>query len=159
MKECQLLPPIVQYFFSKGFMAYAEVPLNNRWIDLYLVNRNSEETIAIELKVTNWKRAFNQAKVYPLVADHVYVGMPDIYIHRAINNKTYFESAGIGLISVNGIAEIILAPKKSRIVSSKIKNKVLNCLADEKEVRLDVNNKPTKPFYPDIFGFRAFEGG
>lgn len=148
MKETDLISPLVKTYLDKGFKAYAEIPLSSRWIDIFMINENTNETIAVELKLTKWKKAYKQAKIYQIVADYVYVGMPEEYIHRAINNKELFEEIGIGLLSINGKASTALGAKKSNIVMENVKRELINKLDPDMEVILDEQGNLTKTFYP-----------
>jgi hypothetical protein len=79
------------------------------WIDLY--GRLDDETsIAIELKVSDWKRALAQAVRVRNSAHIVYVGLWSPYVHRAVTPEATaaFEAAGVGLLSVNGSVNVRL---------------------------------------------------
>lgn len=148
MKETDLISPLVRTYLSKGFKAYAEIQLSSRWIDIFMINEFTQETIAVELKLTKWKKAYKQAKVYQIVADYVYVGMPEEYIHRAIDNKELFEESGIGLLSINGLASTALNAKKSKIIMDEVKRELIDKLDPKMEVILDEQGNLTKTFYP-----------
>jgi hypothetical protein len=148
MKETDLIGPLVKTYLNRGYKAYAEIQLSSRWIDIFMINEETNETIAVELKLTQWKKAYKQAKIYQMVADYVFVGMPEEYIHRAIDNKELFEEIGIGLLSINGKAKIALNAKKSEIVIQNIKRELIEKLNPDSEVILDEQGNLTKTFYP-----------
>lgn len=148
MREIDLLAPLAKYYMDKGYRAFAEVKFSSRWIDVYLVNEETNESIAIELKLANWKKAYKQAKVYPLVADFVFVGMPKEFIHRALDKKDWFHETGIGLLSIGEEIEVVLPTKKSNILLSKVKKEIVKNLDPDMEVVLDEQDKLAKTFYP-----------
>lgn len=148
MKEVDLIAPLVKSYIEKGYKAYAEVQLSTRWIDVLLLNERTSEVIAVELKLTEWKKAYRQAKVYQIAADYVYVGMPEEYVHRAVTNKSYFDDLGIGVLSINGVATEVIEAKKSEILSKGIKEGVIEKLGPDMEVILDEQGNLTKTFYP-----------
>jgi hypothetical protein len=148
MRETDLIAPLVKTYAEKGYRAFAEVQLSSRWIDVLLVHEENEETIAVELKLTDWKRAYRQAKVYPIAADYVYVGMPEQYIHRALEHSDYFQGLGIGLLSINGKAVEIVQAHKSSILVEGVKKGLIENLSPEMEVILDEQGNLTKTFYP-----------
>lgn len=148
MREVDLISPLVKTYIDKGYRAYAEVKLSSRWIDVFLINDETEETIAVELKLSKWKKAYQQAKVYQMVADYVYVGMPEEFVHRAVENKKYFEELGIGILSINGKANTAIEARKSNLVMSTVKKDIIKSLDPNMEVILDENGNLTKTFYP-----------
>lgn len=72
------------------------------------------ETIAIEVKLKNWKRALEQAYRYRCFAFHSYVFLDKRHASPAIKNKTLFLRYNIGLASVSkeGKIEFHFKPKK-----------------------------------------------
>lgn len=151
MKETDLLAPLVKTYIDKGYRAFAEVQLSSRWIDVLLLHEKNKEIIAVELKLTDWRRAYKQAKVYPIAADYVYVGMPEKYIHRALDNSNYFEELGIGLLAINGKAVEVVQAQKSSILLENVKSELIENLVPEQEVILDEDGNLTKTFYPRGF--------
>lgn len=59
-----------------------------------------EEVVAIEAKLSNWKRGLYQAYRYKQMSNYSYVALDEQYIHRAIANIHEFERSGVGLIEV-----------------------------------------------------------
>lgn len=72
------------------------------------------ETIAIEVKLKNWKRALEQAYRYRCFAFHSYVFLDETHATPAIKNKSLFLKYNIGLASVSkkGNIEFHYKPKK-----------------------------------------------
>jgi hypothetical protein len=98
-KEEQLLAPVRRYAKRKGFTAqFAELPFFQYRIDLYAVSRPTGDTIAIELKVKNWRRALHQALIYQLCSDYVFIALP-VTKEQAVDT-TELSKHGVGLILV-----------------------------------------------------------
>jgi hypothetical protein len=55
------------------------------------------EIIAIEAKLTRWKKALNQAVSYLRFADESYVVLPQSHARKAIEAREDFRAAGVGL--------------------------------------------------------------
>lgn len=71
-----------------------EVPLLGRCIDLAYIKGRS--LISIEFKLSDWRRAINQARDHRLGADFSYICMPKREITDKM--KEEFEKAGVGLV-------------------------------------------------------------
>jgi hypothetical protein len=98
-KESQLLEPVARFAKRRGFcLQSAELPFYEYRIDLYGFSRRKNATVAIELKLKNWRRALEQTLLYQLCADLVYIAMPEGSAMRV--DKSQLESTGIGLIAV-----------------------------------------------------------
>lgn len=98
-KESQLLEPVAKFAKRQGFrLQFKEMPFYEYRIDLYGFSAKDDLTIAIELKLTDWKRALEQALLYQLCSDFVYIAMPECSASRV--DKTELRNNRIGLISV-----------------------------------------------------------
>lgn len=73
----------------------------------------SKEVVAIEAKVSDWKKGAIQAKRYTLFANRVFLAIDSRYAHRV--NEDLLRRHGIGLISVSakGATELLHATKTS----------------------------------------------
>ncbi len=93
------MKPVAKFAQQQGFcLQEHELPFYEYRIDLYGFSAPNDSTIAVELKLTDWRRALEQALLYQLCSDYVYIAMPE----RAAGNVDMAElqSQGIGLISV-----------------------------------------------------------
>lgn len=72
--ELELTTKIFDQLVDQSILAFQEVPMLGRSIDLVLL-KNSK-VISIEFKMNNWKKAMSQAKDYLLASDFVYICMP-----------------------------------------------------------------------------------
>lgn len=109
MREDQLVEIVCNHFKNLGYEVDREVKLKSKSIDIVA---KKEKTIAIEVKVSNWKRAFQQALTYRFGADFVYVAMPEQVIHRI--DKEAFEEKGIGILSIGNSVRTVLEAKEQK---------------------------------------------
>lgn len=124
VKENTLLIRVERYFKNKNFQTCKEVPLLDNSIDLVAYDRKFSKIIAVEVKVTDWKRAIQQAMLYRLCANQVYVAIWHNFSHRVdLESLDHF---GIGLLSVDGHARRIKNPKNSVLIHKSLMKKVKN---------------------------------
>jgi hypothetical protein len=116
-KESQLLKPVANYARRKGFcLQTAELPFYEFRIDLYGFSAQYDATVAVELKLTDWRRAVQQAMLYQLCADIVYIAMPESSVQRV--DRTVLRNSGVGLIAVVGAGNcscVLEAPAHSEV--------------------------------------------
>lgn len=105
--ESALFPIVAREFAAQGFTSWRDVSFLGSFIDLYAKSAD-ETSIAVELKVADWRRALRQATRVRNSATRVYVGLWAPYIHRALTPEAVasFEAVGVGLISINGATQI-----------------------------------------------------
>lgn len=111
-KESQLLAPVARFAKRKGFcLQSVELPFYEYRIDLYGFSHKNNTTVAIELKLNNWRKALAQTMLYQLCADLVYIAMPESSVIRV--DKSELESNGIGLLAVrnSGACTCVLLAK------------------------------------------------
>jgi hypothetical protein len=96
--EDDLYPPMMDYFLKLGYSVELEIPIYKNRIDLFAYN--DERTIAVELKLKNWRRALRQASYYQLGADFTYIAMPFYSAIEVFKRKQFLEKGGIGLFGV-----------------------------------------------------------
>ena len=121
-KEYQLLKPVSRFLKNKYLNnSYEEVAFHRHNMDLFTYSKKSMETISVELKLKKWKKALQQALIYQLCSDYVYVAMPKSAIRKAILHK--FKKFGIGIIAVypSKYCRTVLEPRKSKVVNKKYK--------------------------------------
>ncbi len=98
-KESQLLAPVATFARQKGFcMQMEEMPFYEYRIDLYGFSPRKDVTVAFELKMNDWRRALQQAVLYQICSDLVYIAMPERAAQRV--DRVALEKYGIGLIAV-----------------------------------------------------------
>lgn len=129
IKEEDLVSKVKAFFVKRGFKTYKEVRIRARRIDL--VSIKDDKLLAIEVKVNNWKRAFQQAIVYRLCADKVYVAI----WHPSIENinKSRYEEYGIGILSIKEESiRVVKKPQKVEIVHDYLQERIFKKLEREK---------------------------
>ena len=98
--ELELVKPVSDYFKKQGYIVRYEVKIGFCRADV--VAFKNDETTAVELKLSNWKKAIIQAKNYQLGCDYVYLAVP---LWRAYNilrkAEFYLKKEGIGLLVIN----------------------------------------------------------
>jgi len=87
-------------------------------------------SIAIEAKLKDWKRALKQAYRYKWFSDRSYVCLPSINIKPATSNIDFFKQMQVGLISVSKDREfhIIYNPKPSKPICREMNLLLNECL-------------------------------
>lgn len=111
-REASLSRPVATYLRASGYTRVArEIPFYDRSIDLYAFSDASGWSVAVELKLSRWRKAFTQALLYQLCADIVSVALPAQQATR-VDLKTLDEH-GIGLLAVrdDGVCEERLAAR------------------------------------------------
>lgn len=114
--ESDLISPVTKYLRQVGCSQVAsELPFFGRGIDVYGVRYSGRRvvTYAVELKLTKWARALQQAALYQLCCDFSYVAMP---LRSAVNlDISHFRNAGIGILCVRPDGKIgtMLEAKRS----------------------------------------------
>ena len=116
-KEASLAAPVAAYVRRKGFRCQQrEVQFYDLRIDLYGFSPAKDLTVAVEFKVNKWRRAVDQAFLYQLCSDLVFVAVPTSTLHRL--DTDLLREHGIGLIAVSGSTRCrqILPPRQSPVV-------------------------------------------
>lgn len=89
----------VDHYLSTGFpLTFREIPLAGRYVDLVGYDPKSRRLVMVEAKMTNWRRAIQQALSCRLITDEVYIAMPLEFAHRV--DIKYLSETGIGLLAV-----------------------------------------------------------
>lgn len=121
LREDELRTPVRSLFPPDQFFCKNEVPFGLKRIDMLFRRRNGKgEIIAVELKLTKWKKAIWQAATNRQVATFSYVALPSktaIAVDREL-----MASLGLGLIvaDTEDEARVDLQPKRSRYVNGRI---------------------------------------
>ena len=125
--ESELYKPVMRYFKNKSFTSQkVEAEFFERRIDLYAFSKKLNKSVAVELKLSNWKKALNQALIYQLCSDYVYLAMP-VAAMNAIE-VTKIKSYGVGIIAVyeSGFCKRILPARKSKHVKKIYKGEIIS---------------------------------
>jgi hypothetical protein len=129
ISERKLVSETEDYFREMKFKTVREVPLFENRIDLVVHDRQFSNIIAVEVKVDKWFRAFQQAVLYRICADKVYVALSEKSVHRV--DLPLMEKYGVGLLSVNGSLNEILPPDSSKYIThQKARDRVRKSLVE-----------------------------
>lgn len=114
--ESTLLAPVQRSLRRRGFGHQRdEVQFFEYSIDLYGYAASTQTTVAVELKLSRWTRAFEQALVYQLCADYVYLALPWTAAKRV--EIPLLEEHELGLIGIQpGPRCVILCPAQQSTV-------------------------------------------
>lgn len=96
--EEDLREPVKRYLRAKGYLVRDEVWINGRIADLYAFD--DEESLAVELKLADWREATVQAMAYQLAALYTYVALPLDRVHRVLRQRSLLARHGVGLLAV-----------------------------------------------------------
>jgi len=119
--ELELFKPVSDYFKKKGYKIRNEIKIGFCRADL--VAFKDKEVIAVELKMSNWKKAIVQAKNYQFGSDYVYIAVPLLKSYNILKKAEFLlKKEGIGLLIVNEKTS-----KVSKIINSKISKRKIGC--------------------------------
>lgn len=98
-EEEDLREPVCAFFDVRGYTVRDEVWINGRIADLYAY-REDGEPIAVELKLSDWKKALGQAEAYQLGALYTYIALPVIHAPTIMRRATALRSRNVGLLGI-----------------------------------------------------------
>ena len=112
--ERDLLEPTSRFLREESYwLQREETPFYEQRMDLLVYSPSRDLTIAVELKLERWKRAVEQALLYQLCADRVYIAMPETAAGRV--DRSRLREHQIGLIEVRRSGcKVLLEAKASR---------------------------------------------
>ena len=113
--ELDLYPAVIQYYQHQNYFIELEIPIHRNRIDL--VAYDSDQIIAVELKLKNWRRALRQAAYYQLGTDFSYIALPFYEAIGVCNRPWELAKEGVGLLAVlldkSEVRELI-KPRRSK---------------------------------------------
>lgn len=114
--EKDLAAPVARFLRNRGFnMQMEEAQFYEYSIDILAHSKADDLTASVELKLTKWSRAIEQAVLYQLCSNLVYVAMPGAVIRRV--NLAVLRTHGVGLLAVAPErCREVLAPVMSNVV-------------------------------------------
>lgn len=131
--EADMVDAIKTFFEQEGFRVITEVPMLSKRIDVVCLEKETQQIIAIEAKLQNWKRGLQQASTYRIGSDSVYLAILRNFSHRV--NKRLLRKMSVGLIVVDqrGVEILFEAPEHT-IVHQRIREDIISycrgeCLA------------------------------
>lgn len=127
-KEQQLRPHVKNFFEGRNLKIYEESPFYERRIDFVAYSKQNKRVVSVEVKLKCWQKAFQQALIYQLCSDAVYVAMPACRIQYL--DKELFKENGIGFIGIlpSGQCQVLIKPSRSKIVRHYYKKELISVL-------------------------------
>jgi hypothetical protein len=135
LREDELRVPVQKLFPPEQYFCKNEVSFGLKRIDMVFRQRsNGQEIVAVELKLTKWKKAVWQAASNRQIAAYSYVALPSR--SAAAIDRQLMVSLGLGLIVADSTdeARIVLPAKRSRHVNSRIAAEISNLLGGNQHV-------------------------
>lgn len=94
---------------------------------MYGYSRHENLTVAVELKMARWSRAIEQALLYQLCSDLVYIALPRSRVKGV--DVSMLKEHGVGLIAVeNGRCREVVRPLLSPFVRKHYRDRYLSML-------------------------------
>jgi hypothetical protein len=139
--ELELIPPVVSFFQRDGCIVHREVRIGFCRADIVAFTQD-KKVVAVELKLSNWKKALVQAKNYQLASDYTYVAFPLSKSYLLMKKASFaLQQNGIGLLVINEKTKNVC-----KIIDAKQSNKKLGTISiDEIRKRNDAK-KGKKPW-------------
>ena len=130
-REQDLVHLVARYLRNRTFRRQLnEVPFFEYRIDMYGYSRQTDRTVAVELKLKKWNRAVEQALVYQLCSDFVYIAMPSDV--TAVVKLEILDEYGLGLLSVGPKrCRQILRPRPSSVLRRHYREQYLALISGE----------------------------
>jgi hypothetical protein len=115
--EEELREALKKWVTEQGFEVFCEVPVCGKIPDV-LGAKDGIIRIAIEMKLSNWKRAIEQAFVYEVFANRSYIAMPENKKRLLQKNISEFNRWGIGILIVcdDKRVEVLHHPKEKKVL-------------------------------------------
>jgi len=135
VSESRLYQPVKRYLDGR-FIIGKEVKIGSKIVDVFAISRDKGECVAVELKVSDWKKALRQAATYQVFADFCYVALHHSATARAMKHEAIFKELGVGLLSVKVNASVQIEPAPSRFVSREIADNARQQILDHETPRL-----------------------
>lgn len=114
--ESELRKPVERLFPRDAYFMKDEVPFGLKRIDLVFKSKQRDCTIAVELKLEDWKRAVWQAVHNRQVATYSYIALP----------VRKLGAVDLGLLSSLGLGLILAGPIEAKILLSATESEYLN---------------------------------
>lgn len=131
-REEELEAPVCRYLRNRRFrLQERELQFYEFRMDVYAYSERDGLTVAVELKLKKWGRAVEQALLYQLCSDLVYIAMPASEAGKV--NRGTLEEHGLGLISVerDRCREVVRA-KPSSVLRSHYRAEFVSVLRGER---------------------------
>jgi hypothetical protein len=116
-RESFLLAPVSKYAANQRYEHQDyEVQFYEYRIDLFAFSELHKLSIAVELKLHNWKRAVEQALLYQLCADMVYIALPSTTIKKVDTAQLIRHKIGLLAVYPSGHCRSVVRPQQSAVI-------------------------------------------
>ncbi len=132
-RESALLEPVRGNLHRRGYRRQCpEVQFFEYSMDLYAYAPAKKKTTAVELKLHRWMRAFQQALIYQLCADFVYLALPMRAAERV--DRLLLARDGLGLIGVHPGPRcvVLLEARQSTVVISSYRDFYVRLMQEQR---------------------------
>ena len=128
--ESELLEPVPRFLHAQRYRSQApEVPFYEHRVDLYGHDPDSGRTIAVELKLSRWRRAIEQALLYQLCADLTVIALPERAARKV--DRAMIDEHGIGLWAVDPQGcEELAQPRRGSVVRPHYREALIEWIRD-----------------------------
>jgi hypothetical protein len=124
--ELELIKPVSDYFKRHGYKVRYEIKIGFCRADI--VAFKDGKASAVELKISDWKKAIIQAKNYQLGCDYVYLAFPLLRVYNILRKaELILRKEGIGLLVINE-----KTCKVNKIINPKCSTKKMGSISLEK---------------------------
>lgn len=130
LKEKTIENKLARYYSHNNYIVKKQVSLSQKRIDIIVLENNTKEVFAIEVKIYDWKTALRQANLNKIVCHKSFVAIWHKFSHRVIDKKDIFEGLGIGLIIIDEsyTPRIEFNPKNCNFIAPLAHSYILNKL-------------------------------
>ena len=92
-----------------------------------------KDVVAVEAKLSDYKRVMRQAMVGLFISDFVYISLPFGYASTVLDkHEDELKELGIGILGVNGKALEMLSPSRSAYVDFNRKQKLIDMVINRR---------------------------
>ncbi len=120
-----LVDNLIEATYGKPSYIIEEFPVGYGRADIVYVFKDDPYVVSVELKINNWKRGFLQALRNLVFSKYSYLALQ--WKRKRNINIELLKKCGIGLIAVNGEAQVLLEPTPSKLFEIN-KNKIKEIL-------------------------------
>lgn len=130
IKENDMNEVVIRHFSKNGYVSFEEMRVGLKQIDLYFIHKHYPKTIAVELKIRNWRQAMRQAYQNTFYAQKSYVGLWHEFCKDTIASKISKYGIGVLNIEIDNV-EILEAPTHRPIGIYPSMKKIIDNLSSE----------------------------
>ena len=135
-----IVDDLVKRIYGEPIAIAEEVPVSYGRTDILYLYENDPYSIAVELKIKDWRRGLQQAFRNLFYAKYSFLAIQ--WKRTRLIDLSVFAKYGIGLIAVNGNARIVLEPRESKMFF-RYRQSIIKYLREQIAHRMVYTNKST----------------